>query len=75
MFGARYKQPLKPSGSAPTAVKECRMTPRHAGCGVTEKHGILVQSTFTEHLLRSTSPDCKEHYTRGMTAKRLTEEA
>ncbi|XP_017705457.1 PREDICTED: HERV-H LTR-associating protein 3 [Rhinopithecus bieti] len=53
MFGARYKQPLKPSGSAPTAVKECRMTPRHAGCGVTEKHGILVQSTFTEHLLRA----------------------
>uniref|UniRef100_A0A2K5XFK3 Uncharacterized protein n=1 Tax=Mandrillus leucophaeus TaxID=9568 RepID=A0A2K5XFK3_MANLE len=74
MFGACYKQPLKPSGSAPTA-EECRMTPRHAGCDIAEMHRILVQSTFTEHLLRSTSPDCKEHYTRGMTAKQLKEEA
>ncbi|XP_009209100.4 HERV-H LTR-associating protein 3 [Papio anubis] len=52
MFGACYKQPLKPSGSAPTA-EECRMTPRYAGCDVAEMHRILVQSTFTEHLLRA----------------------
>ncbi|XP_063553757.1 uncharacterized protein [Gorilla gorilla gorilla] len=52
MFGACYKQPLKPSGSEPPA-EECRMTPRHAGCDVTEMHRTLSQSTFTEHLLRA----------------------
>ncbi|XP_063656557.1 embryonic stem cell-related gene protein [Pan troglodytes] len=52
MFGACYKQPLKPSGSEPSA-EECRMTPRHAGCDVTEMQRILSQPTFTEHLLRA----------------------
>eukprot|EP00074_Homo_sapiens_P078379 XP_011538850.1 HERV-H LTR-associating protein 3 isoform X2 [Homo sapiens] len=52
MFGACYKQPLKPSGSEPPA-EECRMTPRHAGCDVTEMQRILSQPTFTEHLLRA----------------------
>uniref|UniRef100_H2R8Z7 Uncharacterized protein n=1 Tax=Pan troglodytes TaxID=9598 RepID=H2R8Z7_PANTR len=51
-FGACYKQPLKPSGSEPSA-EECRMTPRHAGCDVTEMQRILSQPTFTEHLLRA----------------------
>uniref|UniRef100_A0A2I2YCF2 Uncharacterized protein n=1 Tax=Gorilla gorilla gorilla TaxID=9595 RepID=A0A2I2YCF2_GORGO len=84
MFGACYKQPLKPSGSEPPA-EECRMTPRHAGCDVTEMHRTLSQSTFTEHLLRavctklanmySTSTDCKEYCRRGMTAKQLKAEA
>uniref|UniRef100_A0A2I3H811 ANKRD13C divergent transcript n=1 Tax=Nomascus leucogenys TaxID=61853 RepID=A0A2I3H811_NOMLE len=73
MFGACYKQPLKPSGS------------ESAGCDVIEMHRILSQSTFTEHLLRaictklanmySTSTDCKEHCRRGMTAKQLKAEA
>ncbi|PNJ71837.1 LOW QUALITY PROTEIN: HHLA3 isoform 6 [Pongo abelii] len=82
MFGACCKQPLKPSGSEPPA-EECRMTPRHAGCDVTEMHRIL--STFTEHLLRaictklanmySTSTDCKEHCRRRVTAKQLKAEA
>eukprot|EP00074_Homo_sapiens_P078378 XP_011538849.1 HERV-H LTR-associating protein 3 isoform X1 [Homo sapiens] len=84
MFGACYKQPLKPSGSEPPA-EECRMTPRHAGCDVTEMQRILSQPTFTEHLLRavctklanmySTSTDCREHCRRGMKAKQLKAEA